>query len=104
VSTSMHRLQISLPRSQLKYLTDRARQEGTSIAGIIRKLISRESRTASKHSADSLWEIIGIGKEKEPLIDNIPVSEQPDLYLSESNASYSKGVKGRGRKGGRKKS
>lgn len=30
---------------------------------------------------ESLREIIGIGNETEPLIDNIPVSEKPDLYI-----------------------
>lgn len=102
MSTTMHRLQISLPRSQLKYLTERARREGTSIAELIRRLIHREAETASKRNVDSIWEIVGIGEDRKPLINNIPVSEQPDLYLSETEAVYKRIAK-QGGKPGRKR-
>lgn len=90
MTTSMHRLQISLPRSQIKYLTDRARREGVSIAELIRRLIHSEAETLPSGSIDSLREIIGIGEERDPLIDNIPVSEKPDLYIAEEAARYRK--------------
>jgi hypothetical protein len=98
----MHRLQISLPGSQVKYLTDRAKREGISIAELLRRLIHRELDQSTARGNDSLREIIGIGKTTEALIDNIPVSEQPDLYLYEPAAAYSKtvavGKKKRGRR------
>jgi hypothetical protein len=103
VSTSMHRLQISLPRSQVEYLTERARREGISIAELIRRLIHRDSELISKRSVDSVWSIVGISNDAEQLIDDIPVSEDPDLYLAEQAASYSGVTKKRNRKPGRKR-
>ena len=82
----MHRLQISLPRSQLRYLADRARREGLSMAELIRRLVGREAEMAPARAPDSLWGIVGIGQERESLIDSIPVSEQPDLYIVEQSA------------------
>jgi hypothetical protein len=98
----MHRLQISLPRSQVKYLMDRARREGISIAELLRRLIRRESDNVLPRGEDSLREIIGIGKETQALIENIPVSEQPDLYLFAQAASHSKVVEKKRRKRARK--
>jgi hypothetical protein len=40
MTTSMHRLQISLPERQMRYLTERSRREGQSIAEIIRRLVA----------------------------------------------------------------
>jgi hypothetical protein len=31
-----------------------------------------------------LWEIAGIAEDQGPLIEEVPVSEQPDLYLAEA--------------------
>lgn len=39
MTTSMHRLQISLPKQQFRYLSARARREGLSMAEVIRRLI-----------------------------------------------------------------
>ena len=83
MATSMHRLQISLPKSQMQYLARRARREGASVAELIRRMIQREAEAARSAGVDSLWEIVGIGVETEPLISGIPVSERPDLYLAE---------------------
>jgi len=43
MSTSMHRLQISLSREQMRYLQKRAKRAGSSAAEIIRQLIQREA-------------------------------------------------------------
>lgn len=83
MSTSMHRLQISLPEAQLRYLADRARREGVSIAELLRTLVQRETEMTPPRAVDSLWGIVGIGRDREPLIDGVPVSEQPDLYIAE---------------------
>lgn len=79
---SMHRLQISLPKSQMQYLNERARRERASIAEVIREMIQREFDAQPSRAVESLWEIVGLGQEREPLIGGIPVSEQPDLYLA----------------------
>lgn len=39
MTTSMHRLQISLPEPQLRYLAGRARRDGASMAEVIRRLL-----------------------------------------------------------------
>lgn len=90
MSTSMHRLQISLPRSQVRFLAERARRDGVSIAEVIRQLVQREEQAAAaqQSSVDSIWEIVGMITEDQPLIDGIPVSEQPDLYLAEASVPY----------------
>jgi hypothetical protein len=93
MATTMHRLQISLPQSQLRYLVDRARREGVSIAELIRRFVQRESEALTPRSKSSLQEIVGIGKEPGSLIDGIPVSEQPDLYIYEQPSSYSSPAK-----------
>ncbi len=87
MATSMHRLQISLRKSQMQYLARRARREGASVAELIRRMIQREAEAAPSASIDSLWDIVGIGRETEPLISGIPVSERPDLYLAEIAAA-----------------
>ena len=81
----MHRLQISLPLWQFQFLSERARRDGISIAEVIRQLIQREVEAASEQatSIDSIWEIVGIAEDHGPLMDGIPVSEAPDLYLAE---------------------
>jgi hypothetical protein len=96
----MHRLQISLLQSQLRYLTDRACREGISIAELIRRLVQRESEVLTPRLKNNIMEIIGIGKDPGSLIDGIPVSEQPDLYIYEKSPSYSSPAK-RSRKKGR---
>ena len=84
--SSMRRLQISLPRSQARFLAERARRDGVSIAEVIRQLIRREEEAAAaqQSSVDSIWEIVGMITDDRPLMDGIPVSEQPDLYLAEA--------------------
>jgi hypothetical protein len=84
MSTAMHRLQISLPHEQARFLSDRARRDGVSIAEIIRRLVRRELEAAPARSVDSLWSIAGVGEDREPLIDKVPVSEQPHLYIAEA--------------------
>ncbi len=83
MATSMHRLQISLRKPQMQYLARRARREGASVAELIRRMIQREAEAAPSASVHSLWEIVGIGRDAEPLISGTPVSECPDLYLAE---------------------
>lgn len=83
MATSMHRLQISLPESQAEFLAKRARTRGMSMAEVVRQLIQREVDAANeKRGTASLWDIAGIAEDHGPLIDDIPVSEAPELYLT----------------------
>ncbi len=87
MATTMHRLQISLPEWQAQYLAERARRDGVSIAAIIRRLVELESQAAADHSsAEKLLELAGVAEDHGPLLDGIPVSESPELYLTGAKA------------------
>ncbi len=87
MATTMHRLQISLPEWQVQFLTERAQQEGVSIAKLIRRLVERENEArADLGSADALWELAGLAEDHGPLRDGTPVSERPELYLTGATA------------------
>ena len=89
MATSMHRLQISLPHWQVQFLNERARRDGISIAEVIRQIVQHESEAVLRQSSvDSIWDIGGIVTDEKPLIDNVPVSHDPELYLAEPVASY----------------
>ena len=89
MATTMHRLQISLPEWQTQFLSQRARRDGVSIAEVVRRLVEREAESArGVRTADSIWEIAGIGEDRGALHDGIPVSERPDLYVAEAAARY----------------
>lgn len=82
MSTNMHRLQVSLPEWQTEYLAEQARRNGVSMAEVVRRLIQREAEmTLQPAETASLWEIAGIGEDHGPLIQGVPVSEKPELYL-----------------------
>lgn len=87
MSTTMHRLQISLPEWQSQFLAERARRDGVSVAAVVRRLVEREAALGrGSHGADSIWSIAGIGEDPGALIDGIPVSERPGLYVAEATA------------------
>ncbi len=87
MATTMHRLQISLPEWQAQYLAERAKNDGVSIAEFIRRLVEREREAlASQGSMDTLWELAGVAEDLGPLVDETPVSESPELYLTRSSA------------------
>lgn len=92
MATTMHRLQVSLPEWQAQYLSERARKDGVSIAEVIRRLVERESRTeAEEPSADSLWELAGLAEDRGPILNDTPVSENPELYLTGALATGARG-------------
>jgi hypothetical protein len=81
--TSMHRLQISLPEWQVRFLEERARRQGASMAEVIRQLIQHEVEASTADvSVNSIWEIVGISEDHGPLLGGIPISEQPEAYLA----------------------
>lgn len=83
MATRMHRLQISLPHRQARFLEERARLDGVSMAEVVRRLIAREAESAqgSRH-VDGLWDIAGIAEDRGSLVEGVAVSENPDLYLA----------------------
>lgn len=83
MTTNMHRLQISLPEWQMQFLAERARREGISVAEIIRQLVSREAEAQPDAPADSLWSIAGMAEDHSPLLHGVPVSEKPEMYLTQ---------------------
>ena len=83
MSTSMHRLQISLPRWQVQFLAARARRDEISIAQVVRQMIQHESEVVpTQDSVDSFLGLAGLAEDTAPLLDAFPVSERPDLYLA----------------------
>jgi hypothetical protein len=82
MATKMHRLQISLPDTQLRHLEQRARLEGVSMAELVRRLIERDAASSRPPgSTDGLWDIAGIAEDRGPRIEGVAVSERPELYL-----------------------
>jgi len=83
----MHRLQLSLPMSQVDYLGERAARDGISIAEVVRRLVEREANAdRSGRASHSLWGIAGIAEERANVLPGIPVSERVDLYLAAASA------------------
>ncbi len=79
----MHRLQISLPATELQFLRARAERDGLSMAEVIRQLVRREAEAnAAGANVESVWEIAGIADDNRPLLEGAAVSERPDLYLA----------------------
>lgn len=90
--TTMHRLQVSLPEWQVQFLAEVAQQKGVSMAEVVRGLVDREAEEASsRKSTDSIWEIAGIAEDDGPLVEGVPVSENPELYLTASAGRPARG-------------
>ncbi len=75
---TMHRLQISLPEWQYRFLREQASRTDQSIDGFIRKLIEQEAQTVQRPvEEDPIWEVVGIGRGGPPY----DVSERVDEFL-----------------------
>ena len=60
---TMHRLQISLPEWQYRFLREQASRTGQSIAGLIRNLVEQEAQAVQRPvEEDPIWEVVGIGQ------------------------------------------
>lgn len=77
----MQRFQLSIRKEQAEYLASRAMREGVSRAEVVRRLLDVEARCDSPEGSGTILDIVGLFKDELPLIDGIPVSEDPDLYL-----------------------
>lgn len=92
----MHRLQLSLQEEQAQYLAMRAEREGVSMAEVVRRLLDDEARQDAMAGSDSIMDIVGLFTDELPLIDGIPVSDDPDLYLYGREADDALPVRGQG--------
>ena len=82
MTTKMHRLQISLPHGQARFLEERARLEGVSMAEVVRRLIEREVDSAEPSTnSENIWDIAGIAEDHGQMIEGLAVSESPESYL-----------------------
>jgi len=90
MATKMHRLQISLPHRQARFLEERARLDGVSMAEVVRRLIEREAESSQPGGGvEDLWAIAGIAEDHGPRIEGVAVSENPELYLAGAAAGSS---------------
>ncbi len=75
MATKMHRLQISLPKAQVHFLRERARQEGISAAEVIRRLLEREEQAGSTITQADI----------DKALSSIENNAAHDLYLTETS-------------------
>jgi hypothetical protein len=71
---------LELPVSLYDKLQELAAEEKTNPVEIIARLVDPPPQS-SLQEKDPVLELIGAYRSQRPLIDNIPVSEDPDLYL-----------------------
>jgi hypothetical protein len=74
---------LELPVSLYNKLQKLAVEEQTDPVEIIARLVSTSTQSAAlPQTQDPVFELIGAYHSQHPLIDDIPVSEDPDLYLA----------------------
>ncbi len=82
---STETITLQLPIRLYADLTALAAEEHTDVVGIITRLLQLADRnTVESQQPDPVFALIGAYRSTQPLIDNIPVSEDPDLYLAQS--------------------
>jgi hypothetical protein len=73
---------IQLPANLYAELQALAAQEQTDPAEMIARLVARARQDgATMPDQDPVFELIGAYRSDQPLIDDIPVSEDPELYV-----------------------
>ncbi len=95
MTTTMHRLQISLPESQLRYLASRAQRDSISMAEAIRRLLDA---AAAEESPGSVAESAAIAEARPayrvspaPPPDEIVLRLPADLYQRLRHEAYRAG-------------
>ena len=78
----MHRLQICVEEDQYRYLAERARREGVSVAELMRRMVRQEAEATQPAGFDELLAIAGIGEDRGSLDNGLAVSEWPEHYLA----------------------
>lgn len=87
MSSATHRLQIRVDERHYRYLVERAKREGVSIAELVRRLVQREADETQPAGIQGLLAVVGMGEDHGPLRNGIAVSEWPELYLTATDAS-----------------
>lgn len=71
---------IQLPAGLYTELEALAAREEKSLTEVIARLVTDARAAASGQGDDPVFELIGAFRSEQPLIDGIPVSEDPELY------------------------
>ncbi|TET54417.1 MAG: hypothetical protein E3J64_01950 [Anaerolineales bacterium] len=76
------RTQVMLEEEQVRRLRTVAEAEDKSVSRLVREAVDclLEGREPLPATEDPIWDIVGLGGDRQPLIDGIPVSEDPNLY------------------------
>jgi hypothetical protein len=78
---------LDIPESLYVNLQTLARREHLDLDELITKLLhSAYQEAATEPELDPVLELIGAYHSEQPLIDDIPASEDPDLYLTAAAA------------------
>ncbi len=72
---------VELPASLFEELQEMAHEEQTDPATVIANLITMARRQTSPPGQDPVFGLIGAYQSDRRLIDGIPVSEDPELYI-----------------------
>ncbi|HOU15656.1 MAG TPA: hypothetical protein PKZ84_21335 [Anaerolineae bacterium] len=79
---STETITLQVPTRLYADLSALAEEEQTDVVGVISRLLKLAERdTVKSHQSDPVFALIGAYHSNQPLIDNIPASEDPDLYL-----------------------
>jgi hypothetical protein len=77
MGSTMHRLHICVEEHQYRYLAQRAKREGVSVAALVRRMVQQEAEATQPGGFDELLAIAGIGEDNAALEGGLPVSEGP---------------------------
>jgi hypothetical protein len=90
----MVQMQIAVSDEHYQYLHQRAQKRGASLDQLVSELIEADIAERQTQTDDPVIALIGAYHSDRPLIDNIPVSEDPDLYLiAEALGERAKGMR-----------
>ncbi len=79
---STETMTLEVPTQLYTELSVLAIEEHTDLVGVLTRLLKlAEQELSGVDQPDPVFELIGAYRSDQPLVDNIPVSEDPDLYL-----------------------
>jgi len=91
---STETITLQMPKRLYADLTALAAKEHIDVVEVIARLLkSAERDVAESHQPDPVFALIGAYHSDQPLIDNIPASEDPDLYFAQATSGESPGEK-----------
>ncbi len=91
---STETITLQVPMRLYADLTALAAEEQTDVVGVLTRLLNLAVRGVPEPcQPDPVFALIGAYRSDQPLIDDIPVSEDPDLYLTQVATGESTGEK-----------